>query len=342
MIKNNRINPDIHRLHSLCKRYVRPPGDIIEKTTKSITIIPEDLSKSSIIYKKIIKDIEKNYPQSEIAETDDGSLRKIRIIRNGYGIINVIFPKRSQSLVLRPGIAYELYFHSVIVDGLSYVSDLKKELNEIPSYIFDKKINLTLLITSNNKTHPIDRINSVHHVGGKNEKSDIKIIKKDNKEINISLKQSNFFSWGSANTFNPKYSKIQKEFLEKAIEKGVLRLDGNKVIFPDNVDGIRTSASLDEIKNYAFGYANNKVDYIVINAKQVNFNQNKRIIYMNAETVYKNGNMSDLRKLQNDAYLIIRKSSGNASALRPYQDVGVGYYNKSHAYNSRDYNYIDV
>lgn len=342
MNKKNRVNPDPYHLRSLCRRYIDSTKDLLKITQGTIGIIPRDKSKSPLMYKKILEDIKGTYPGSELVEKDDGNLKKIKIISNGYGTIKIPFEKKTTSRVLRPGIAYEMYFHSVLLDGITALQELREEFKEIPTTIFDRYNNLTLLITSGNKTFPIGPIKSAEHVGGKNEKVDIRINKKNGSSVNISLKQDNFFSWSSANTYDSVFSSRPKQILEEAIGKGILQLSNNKIIFPTGVDGIRIPATSKEVQNYAFGKLNNKVDYIIISAKKVNYNDNKRIIYMDAKKVYKNGNALDLSELMGDVYMILGKSSGNASALRPYQNVSVGYYNKSHAYNARDRKYIDL
>jgi len=340
MAAQNRINPDPFKLQGLCRRFLKPE-DFIQRSKNTVSIIPKDLSKSSLIYKNIISDIKKTYPGSNFTEIDDGNVKKIKILTNGYGVIKLAVPKKANPKVLQPGIAFELYFHSILLDGISAMKELKESLNELPTSIFDMYNNLTLMIITKEKTYTIPRIKNAENVGGKNKKTDEKITKKDGTFVNISLKQENFFSWGSAATFDPVFSIRPKKVLQDAINNGTLKLNNNKVIFPRGVDGIRVPATAQEVQKYAFGGTDDRIDYIVISAKKTNFNDRLKIIYLDAKKVYKNGNALHLRELQNDAYMIIRKSTGNASALRPYENVTVGYFNKQHAYNSRDNTYID-
>lgn len=337
------INLEPYKLLDLTQRVIYKTDSIIYRKSNTISVLPKDLSKSASYAKLISEEIIKRYPDAEVKQIVDGNILKLKVISNGYGSIHIAIPKKTTPSVLRAGEAYELYFHSVLIDGVTHLKKLREEM-DIPVSIFNMYKNLTLLITSENKKISIGPIKSADKVGQEGKKADITITLMNGKKVQISLKQKNFFSWGSAGTYDRVYSKRPMEILKNAIDQKIVSVGkDNEIIFPPNVKGIRVPATLSEIKKYAFGDTSNYVDYILIHAIKVNYNNNTNIIYMDGAQIYKNNEPRDLIKMQNDVYMVIYKISGNSTALRPYKKVSVMYVNRNHAYNAMDGSkYIDV
>lgn len=337
------LSLDPYRALELVTRILPRKDNLIIKKLNTIKIIPKDISRGPIIEKLIYNEILKRYPKTELKRTRDGNILKIRAISNGVASIHISVPKKVTPSVLRPGEAYELYFESVILDGLKNLKELRENM-DIPLSIFDMYHNLTLLINAGGKQISIGPIKSVDKVGQEGKKADVIITLKTGKRIKISLKQKNFFSWGSAGTYDSVYSARPREILDKAIQNGLVTVDDNQeIIFPPNIKGIRLPATKSEIKKYAFGDSSNNVDYIVINAGKVNYNENTKIIYMTGTKIYKNNTPKDLNEMSNDVYMVIYKIKGNSTAMRPYKNVSVMYVNKNHAYNALDQSkYMDI
>jgi hypothetical protein len=238
--------------------------------------------------------------------------------------------------VLKPGEAYELYFHSVLLDQITHIKELKNEF-DIPNQIFEMYNNLTLNIYGGGKKISIGSIKSADKVGQNLKKPDILITSRSGKKTTISLKQGNFSFWSSADT----YQNVPIKILNDTLNSKIVSLKSNpgqSVVFDGDVKGIRVPATRDEIKKYCFG-GSDGVDYIIINAKLTGVSRN--IISMRGINIYKNNNYGDLMRMSSDVYLVIKTDSRrSASALSPYKGLTVSFVNKEHAFDSRN-KYVD-
>lgn len=314
-------------------------NSLVYRKNYTIQVRPKDLVTGKSLYENIYSELIRLYPQLKLKKEIDGSIGKIRVTENGYGYIKVQLEesKNKRSGVLKPGEPYELYFHSVILDELSKLKELREELDGIPSQIFDMYNNVTLNLYGGGKQISIGPIKSADKVGQSGKKPDILIKTKKGKDVTISLKQGNFSFWSSADT----YSDIPKKILESTAEKGIVSLkttSNGVTVFDGNVGGIRVPATVDEIKKYCFGGPNG-VDYIVINAKLTGVSRN--IISMKGMNILKNNNSKDINRMMSDVYLVIKSDpKRNASALSPYKGLTVSFVNRSSAFDPRN-RYVD-
>lgn len=311
---------------------------LVYRKNYTVNVIPKDLSQGKIIYEKIYSELMRLYPQIKLKKEIDGSVGKIRITEKGYGYIKIQLEKTKSkvSSVLKPGEAYELYFHSVILDELIYLKELREEL-DIPAQLFDQYNNLTLNLYGGGKKISIGPIKSVDKVGQSLKKPDILITTKTGKEVTLSLKQGNFSFWSSADT----YETVPMQILNNTLNAGIVSLKsspGQPVVFDDRIKGIRVPATIDEIKKYCFGGPGG-VDYIVINAGKTNVSRN--IISMSGENIYKNNNYGDLSRIKSDVYLVIKTDKNrNSKSLYPYKGLTISFVNKRHAFDP-DNRYVD-
>jgi len=313
-------------------------NSLVYKKNYTVSVVPKELSNGKRLYENIYSELLRLYPQLKLKKEIDGSVGKIRVTENGYGYIKIQLEKSKSktSSILKPGEAYELYFHSVILDELNKLKELREEL-DIPSQMFDMYNNVTLNLYGGGKKISIGPIRSADKVGQTGKKPDILITTKTGKNVTISLKQGNFSFWSSADT----YQIIPKQIFENTLNKGIISLKNSPeqpVAFDNNVGGIRVPATIDEVKKYCFG-GSTGVDYIVINAGLTGVNRN--IISMNGKSIYKNNNASDLMKMLPDVYLVIKSDTKrSASAMLPYRGLTVSFVNKTHAFDPRN-RYVD-
>lgn len=337
------LNPDPLRLLDFVKRNISFNNNI--RLVKNTVILePNSLSDAKDIQKYLLDRLNNYYRNTKFKEFKDGNLYKIKVIQGGYGSIHIIGVVKPNSPLLRPGIAFEEYFTSVIIDHISALRQARAELSE--TYIRNKMPYLTLLINTGEKVFPIGPIKSVDRVGGKNKKTDVLITKNNGTKHKISLKQSNFSFWSSADTYNSKYSIRAKNILKKAIENKTVNVSPTgEIIFPNDVKGIRTKVDDDdEIKYYAFGSISDRVDSIIINGKFLTFDENKFILTIGSSESYRYNNTSDFNRLKRDFYMVIQHKIGRSSgALSPYKNVSVQYVNSNHAFSKIDgKEYIDI
>lgn len=318
---------------------------LVYKKKNTIKVLPNDISKAKDIHKELYKRLQKKFPQSEFKFDVGGDTGKIRVIRNGRGVVHISLPKGQRSSILKPGEAYELYFHSVLLDGIKESKLLREELSDLPHFVRDKYANLSLVIRSGKKSISIGNIKSADKVGQQNKKPDILINRYIGAPVKISLKQSNFFSWSSADTYNPRFSPRVRKLLDGAIANNKVSLGpNNEVIFPPGINGLRIPATSEEIKYYVFGDGSDKVDYVVVHAASTYYDYDTRVINMVADKIYKYNSQSDLRELSSDVFLVIYSSKSSPSTFgREYKNVSVRYANRSHAYNAIDKSkYMDI
>ena len=341
------IPPDPYNIQSLIEYFFPKSSAIVIRKKETIKVIPNDLSKSSMVYKKIQAELKKKYINSEFSSRKDGEWYKIRVSKGGKGAIHILTSKGKISEVMRPGMAYELYFQSIMLDGITFTKNRRSTLSEdISRAVLDTipSMNLSLVVNDKTKKIGIGNIISSSRVGGDNMKPDIIIYTKGG-PVRISLKQSNFFHWGGADTIS-RFSFRAKKILDKAISDGLVSVDNNNsIIFPPGVDGIRVPATKEEIKYYIFGESSNTVEYVMINARLSYHDDNENVIYMNADKIYKKGSSSDILELMSDVFLIIRKTSktSSSSSLSPYKGVSASFKNRNHAYNTLDKSvYVDI
>lgn len=313
-------------------------NSLVFKKNYTVNVIPKDLSNGKPLYENIYSELLRLYPQLKLKKEIDGSVGKIRVTENGYGYIKIQLEKSKNisSGILKPGEPYELYFHSVILDALTDLKQLREEM-DVPPQIFDMYNNVTLNIYGGGKKISIGPIKSADKVGQTGQKPDILIKTKTGKNVTISLKQGNFSFWSSADT----YENVPKKILENSLNRGIVSLQsspGQSIVFANNVGGIRVPATIDEIKKYCFGGPTG-VDYIVINAKLTGVSRN--IISMNGLNIFKNNNSGDIMRLIPDVYLVIKKDTRrNASAMSPYKGLTVSFVNRAHAFDPRN-RYVD-
>lgn len=344
--KIKKVNLD--KLYKFCENNISKEENIIFKRRDTVSIKPKDIDNGRKLYNTISAQLTDMYPDVVFKNTEDGDLFKIRAIINGSGSIHIAKKKGKVSRALKPGLAYEDYFESVIIDGIQSVNEWVRKM-DWPSQF---RPSLTLKLTSNNNMITISPIAGVSGVGGENNKTDIRIYRPNTSCINISLKQTNFFSWSSADTYNPRFSKNAKALLEQAISKKLVTVENEQIIFPKGVKGIRAKVTDDEeMKYYAFGTGVDQVNYIVIGAGLDGIDEDDHIIYMTGKETYRYNNTQDMARLEEDFYIVIYKNVGregknrSSSALSPYKNVSVRYVNRSHAYSSDVYtreSYIDI
>jgi len=354
MINKDRIRkgaattPDPYNILSLVQYYYPKSSALTYKKKETIIVVPSDLSKSNTIYKKIESELKRKFTSVEFSSRKDGEWYKIRVSKGGRGSVHILTTKGKISEVMRPGMAYELYFQSVLLDGITFTKNRRKLLSEdISDSILNTipSMNLSLVVSAGRKKVGIGNIKSSSRVGGENLKPDVIIYRNGGSPVRISLKQSNFFHWGGADTLS-RFSKRARSILDNAVKSGIISLgDGNTVIFPPGVDGIRVPATREEVKYYIFGESSNTVEYVMINARLSYHDDMENVIYMNADQVYKKDSNADVSELMNDVFLIIRKTgkTSGPTALAPYKGVSASFKNRNHAYNALDgSNYIDI
>jgi len=330
-------NVDITKIQYVVNSIASRSG-LVYKKNYTVSVIPKELSNGKPLYEKIYSELLRLYPQLKLKKEIDGSVGKIRVTENGYGYIKIQLEKSKSktSSVLRPGEAYELYFHSVILDELNKLKELREEM-DIPPQMFDMYNNLTLNVYGGGKKISIGPIRSADKVGQTGKKPDISIKTKSGKDVTISLKQGNFSFWSSADT----YQSVPKKILENSLNGGIVSIQsspGQSVVFSNNVGGIRVPATIDEIKKYCFGGPTG-VDYIVINAGVTGVSRN--IISMSGINIFKNNNAGDIMRMMSDVYLIIKRDSKrSASAMSPYKGLTVTFANRTHAFDPRN-RYVD-
>jgi len=338
---------DPYKILEIVQKLAPKSDNLIYKKKDTIWVIPKILKNGPELHKKIYAALVSKYPLSKFKESTDGNIKKIRVVgkNTGTGEVYTQCPVGKRSSILNPGRAYELYFHSVIVDKLLKLTELKSDLKEFSYLLFEKYHNVTLTIWSvNKKKIGIGPIISIDDAAGKSSKSDVTIQTKL-KKVRISLKQSNFFSWGSAGTYHTLHSARPKKLIDKAVATGLISLDPtdrNKVIFPEGIMGIRTPATDSEINYYCFGMKDNFADYIIINGKEEHSDEDSLFIYMEAEKIYKRNHPPDTVALRPEVYMVIYDTTlrskdpakdSNSTAMYPYKNLSVQFVNRNHAMN---------
>lgn len=312
----------------------------VTRKNYTVQVLPKNLADGKLLYEKIYSELLRLYPNVKLKKEIDGDIGKIRVIQNGYGYVKIKLERSTSKIssVLKPGEAYELYFHSVILDELSRLKELRKELDGIPPQIFDMYNNVTLNLYGGGKQISIGPILSADKVGQTGKKPDIAIKTKQGKNITISLKQGNFSFWSSADT----YENVPMQILNKTLQAGKVALKtppGQPSTFVGNVGGIRVPATIPEVKKYCFGGPTG-VDYIVINAKLTGVGKNN-VISMSGTSIFKNNDTRDILRMLPDVYLIIKSDPRrNAKTMLPYKGFTVNFVNKAHAFDPRN-KYVD-
>ena len=223
----------------------------------------------------------------------------------------------------RPGILNEEYFVSKINDQVQKINEAKLAVG-MPT-IFDPNLNL-LMYENYKQKYTITKIASIERVGQDRGKSDVRIKTKDRKEVNISLKKENFSFWGNAAQYG-----AAKNILDYLVASGIITTsnNGGRTALTDastgkQLVGIRTKATIAEIKKYCFGESGNRVDYILIQSfSNLNFSEMRKVgggedykLGIYAAKIYTEI-ANDIIRMQDDVYLTIVPDSSNASALMP-------------------------
>ena len=219
--------------------------------------------------------------------------------------------------VLRPGMAFELYFESIIKGEVSKLKELQKHYGRplIPLSFFNLTLNL---FDSKNKNNiNIFNIVDAKRVGQSNDKPDVELIRRlDNgsprPKIKISLKQGNFGFWSSANAYDGALKVLDDTVANNKIIINT-SLSGVRS-FPIGIRGIYVPATKEETKKFCFGEGKNEVDYIVINSKYQGIDENF-IMNVVCEKIYRKNSPSDLAELMKDVYLLIEEAEGGKTGM---------------------------
>lgn len=333
---------DIYKILSFVK--LNTNNVKVSHIRQTVFVTPDNLSNSMGVFENLYNLITNVYPNNTYVKKITETSATINI--NKYNAIKVEISNQKAKLpqVLKPGESYELYFKSVILDGLSELNSLKEEL-ELPDSIFNLYHNLTLnLYDGDGKKASIGPITKVEKVGQALGKADIEIYVRNLPKVKISLKQENFSFWSSASTYSPRPINI----LNSAISSGKIILKKNSAglnYFDNGVTGIRVPATLEEVKKFCFG-GESGVNYIVINGgnvrKENRSTDNKMILQITAKKIYRNNNQSELTRLQPDVFLIIKSNPDGrtSSGLFPYRGLSIHFANRNHAYSPK-YKYVD-
>lgn len=333
---------DIYRILNFVKLNVADAK--VQQVRNTIFIHPNNLNNSLGIFNHIYELITKTYPNNTYKKKLTEGLANINI--NRYNSIKIELPitKQKTPKVLRPGEAYELYFKSVILDGIGELNVLREEL-DIPENIFNLYHNLTLNLYDNDGMKAsIGPIVGVEKVGQELGKSDVNISIRNKPKVKISLKQSNFSFWSSASTYTPRPLNV----LNSAIQNGNVipqKTSAGITYFENNIGGIRVPATKEEIKQYCFGGPSG-VDYIIINGgnvrKETKATDNKFILHIKADKIYRNRIESEITRMQPDVFLVIKSNldGRTSSGLSPYRGLTIHFTNKRHAYDPKN-NYVD-
>lgn len=316
----------------------------INQVRNTIFIHPNNLSNSMGVYNNLYNLLTTTYPNNTYKKSISESVANINV--NLYNSIKVELHNAKSKLpkVLRPGEAYELYFKSMILDGLGELKELKENL-EIPDSIFNLYNNLTMnLYDSSGMKASIGPITGVEKVGQALGKSDVDVSVRNKPKVKLSLKQSNFSFWSSAATYTPRPLTI----LNNAINSGKVIIKPSSVgltVFDNGVGGIRVPATIDEVQKFCFGGVTG-VNYIIISGgnyrKEDKKTDNKMILQVSAEKVYKNGIPAELSRMQPDVFLIIKSNADGrtSSGLSPYRGLSIHFANRRHAYDPKNA-YVD-
>lgn len=320
------------------QKYDKSPNTII---IKPINMTPEMIYN---MYDYIFKQLSSYYFPNSIFKSDTEttkSARYKRILVNANNDISIKFfisaDTSKKPYLLRPGMAFEAYFVSIIKEEIVKLKELQKELGTplIPLHIFN--LTLDIFNKSTRKTISIDKIVDIKHIGGSNQKPDAQINRRLKPNIKISLKQENFGIWSSANRYRTAF-----DILNKNVEENIITLNkniSNIVSFDGDVNGLYVKATIDEIKKYCFGEGLNQVDYVVISSYFQGIDENK-VIHIESNKVYKKGNISDILKMQSDVFLLISENpEKNASGVSPYRGLDIQFVNSS-SLNTRGKKYV--
>ncbi|MDW7641844.1 MAG: hypothetical protein SCG72_05515 [Nitrosarchaeum sp.] len=302
------------------------------KSPNTLIVIPNRMmtfDMTSRLYTNLHKALSNYYPQSYFyAGKDETLIRKYKtILVNANKDISIkIFAglhKTKTPEVLRPGIAFELYFESIIKGEISKLKDLQKEYGRplIPLSFF----NLTLNLFDNKNKNSINIFNIVDakRVGQTNDKPDVELIRRldtgsPRPTIKISLKQGNFGFWSSANTYRDAL-----EILDRNISDGIVSINTSMSgarSFSSGIRGIYVPATKEETKKFCFGEGKNKVEYIVINSKYQGIDENF-VMNVICEKIYRETSPSDLNELMKDVYLLIEETEpgrGGAKIMKGF------------------------
>lgn len=334
---------DIYKILSLVRLNVTNAS--VQQVRNTVFVHPNNLNNSMTVFNNLYNLITRSYPNNTYKKSISGAVGNINI--NRYTSIKVELPapqKTSTPQVLKPGEAYELYFESMVKDGLNELKQLKEEL-DLPDNVFNSYHNLTLnLYDSDGKKSSIGPVTGVEKVGQLLGKSDVNISVRNKPKVKISLKQSNFSFWSSAATYTPRPLNV----LNSAINSGkviVKKTSSGLTYFDNNVSGIRVPATIEEIQKYCFG-GDGGVDYVIISGgnvrKEGNATDNKMILQVTAEKIYRNRVQSEYSRLQPDVFLVIKSNSDGktASGLSPYRGLTIHFVNRRHAFDPKN-NYVD-
>jgi hypothetical protein len=307
------------------------------KTPNTIIILPDKnftYDQITRLHANILKSLNKHFPKSYFsAEIDTSSIAKYKTIlvntNKDISIKILVGLKEKKPEVLRPGMAFELYFESIIKDEISKLEDLQKEYGspEIPLSFFN--LTLSLFNNENKKYINISNIVDAERVGQNKNKPDIKIMRESDSgsrkpTIKISLKQGNFSFWSSANTY-----RNALEILDNNISKGIISVNTSMSglrSFPSGIGGIYVPATKEETKKFCFGEGDNTVDYIVINSKYQGIDENL-VMDVICEKIYSKTSQSDLTDLMKDVYLLIEETEPGENGSKMLRGFGVKFVN---------------
>lgn len=296
---------------------------------------------------KIEEKINDIYPHIRLVRNLDGRYLKLKIITAGSSgriWISRSTSKSTTSPLLRPGVAYEYFFHSFIVDAFEKRNDLATSLG-LTTVQKKNLFKIYLIITTTaGKRIQIGPINDTQQIGQQNKKTDERITLTTNTVVNLSLKQENFWWWSGGFTNDESIKKRYKSIIKAAISKGIVKEKNNQITFEPGVEGIRFPTTINEVKKFAFseGSGDDQIRYVIKHAVEpkVSHVDDEITVYAIARNIYDINNDSDLSEVQADMYGIIGSKPGKQPiSLSPYGGVYVMFVTKKYAFQNK---YIDA
>lgn len=289
------------------------------------------------LFANIFKELNRLYPNGHISITTPekigtGAIKSNfnRIIINKGDISIKVFLNRTKKVpeMLRPGVALEEYVASMIKDDLRDLKDwmLGLKIGSITAAPMLHKLNVKMEIQASNNTKIIiTNITGAKRVGASKQKPDIlincrNVNRKPLSSVKISLKQSNFGYWSSANQYKQALYILENAIATKKVN--VNTTTSGISIFDDKVNGIYVPATKEEVSKYCFGEGINRVNYIVIDGSYQGMDE-FNVIHMNCNRFYSD-NLRDIERLQKDVFLLISEDiQKNPSGLK--RTDGTGY-----------------
>lgn len=327
--------------------HIRPRFYDLKKTSESKILLLVKPSFSSNI-QKIYDDIAKLFSVDvllggkKVFTTGSNPVLGVDLVitlQRGTSKVEIHFRSQKQDKkaeLMRPGILNEEYFVSKINDQIQKINEAKSAVNL--TNLFDP--NLNIILTENKvEKDTIYKVSSIERTGQDNNKQDVKIKTKDNKNVLISLKKENFGFWSSASEYD-----AAKKILDYLVNNKLVNYSysNNRGSLTDSsgnaLKGIRVNATVGEVQKFCFGEGEGQVDYILIRSFDSGYFKEIRKITggldykmkINSAKVYKK-NARDILRIKKNVYLTIVPSSKNASGLNPYKGLKINFETSNHS-----------